>query len=283
MSIKTRVWIVGRSGRLGSALVSILDSKVYEILGTDITDVDITDLEQAEKYADARRPDIIVNCAAKSDRIWCEENPEDAYALHAVGARNLAIAAERIKAHLFYLSTDFVFDGASDKPYTEFDQPNPQTIYGKTKLAGEMFTKSHCQHHTILRSSWMYGKRLINAIIREAKEEGQVSVYKTIVGSPTSSLELAETIIRFFGRTEYGTYHISCEGESSQREFVREVLSILNIDAELVESDGHGRFEVLRPRYSVLDNFMLRITKQKPMRDWKSALVRFIKERHIGG
>ena len=283
MAIRTRVWVVGRSGRLGSELVSTMDSKVYEILATDVSDVDITNLEEVEKYADSRRPDIIVNCAAKSDRLWCEENPEQAYALHAVGARNLAIAAERIKAHLFYLSSDFVFDGASDKPYTEFDQTNPQTIYGKTKLAGEMFTKNHCQHHTILRSSWMYGKKLINSIIREAKEKGQVSVYKTIVGSPTSSLELAETIIRFFGETEYGTFHISCEGESSQRDFVREVLATLDIEAELVESDGHGYFEVLRPRYSVLDNFMLRITKQEPMRDWKSALHRFMEERNIRG
>lgn len=282
MSIKTRVWIVGHTGRLGSALNSIMDREAYQIIATDIEDVDITNLHDVELYADRHRPDIIVNCASKSDRKWCEENPEEAYALHALGARNLAIAAEHIGAHIFYLSTDFVFDGLSGKPYTEFDVPNPQTVYGKSKLAGEKFVRDHCPHFTILRSSWMYGKKVLNNLIKEARDKGRVTVHQTIVGSPTSSLELAETVVKFIDRPEYGTFHISCEGECTQREFVYKVLELLNIDAVLQDSNRPTEFEMLRPKYSVLDNMMMRLTKQEPMKHWESGLSRFISKRKIG-
>lgn len=282
MSIKTRVWIVGHTGRLGSALNSMLDRRNFQIITTDIYDVDITNLHDVELYADRHRPDIIVNCASRSDRQWCEDNPQEAYALHALGARNLAIAAEHIGAHIFYLSTDFVFDGLQGKPYTEFDKPNPQTIYGKSKLAGENFVKDHCTQFTILRSSWLYGKKHINNIVREAREKKRVSVYKTIVGSPTSSLELAETLVNFINTPEYGTFHISCEGDCTQREFVKKVLELLNIEATLYEADKPTEFEIMRPQYSVLDNMMLRLTKHKNMKHWEEALSRFITERKIG-
>lgn len=282
MSINTRIWLVGKSSRLGSALDSILSKQMYQIISTDIDDVDITDLKQVEHYIDQNRPDIVINCAAKSDRLWCEENPEEAFRLHAIGARNLAIASHASGAHLFYLSSDFVFEGNSTIPYTEFDKPNPQTVYGKSKLAGEEFVRNHCTNHTILRSSWMYGKKFLNQIIKEARDTGQVKVHQNIIGSPTSSLEIVKMILKFIDSNEFGTFHISCEGEASQREFASEILRIANIDAILVDSDSQGYFEAFRPRYSVLDNLMLRLTRKESMDDWKISLERFMKERKVG-
>lgn len=285
MQLKQRIWVVGRSGRLGSALESLIlhQPDRFELFSTDVDDLDILDSAAVEWYADRNRPDIIVNVAAYSDRVWCEEHVEETYALHAIGARNLAIAANQIGARIFYLSTDFVYDGKKTTPYTEFDTPNPQTVYGLSKRAGEMFVRTHCKEHTILRSSWMYGKRMLNEFIEQARKNGRVVTGQPIIGTPTSSLALAETLLHFFDLNEYGTFHISCEGECTQQEFIREVLQIAGVEAPVETGEEPTRFELLRPRYSVLDNFMLRITGNRPVPHWKDALARFMKERHVGG
>lgn len=281
MTDRLTIWLVGRSSRLGAALEdSLLRREDFFIVATDVEDVDITNLQQVERFVDKLHPDIIVNCAVKRDRQWCEDNPEEAFAIHALGARNLAIAANIQGAHLFYLSSDQVFDGGSDVPYNEFDLPNPITVYGKSKLAGEHFVKTLCPKHTILRSSWMYGKKYLSEIIAQART-GSVSINKNIVGTPTSSLEMAEVIISFFGSNQFGTFHISCEGEASLKAFIEEILKIEGIEAEIVVGGDTMNFEKFRPRYSVLDNYMLRLIKKEKMKDWKDALRRFIEERKV--
>ncbi|MBG9987283.1 NAD(P)-dependent oxidoreductase [Facklamia sp. DSM 111018] len=275
------IWLVGRSGRLGSAIEGILKRDSHHtIIGTDEKDVDISVLSQVEQFAEQMKPNIIINCAATSHKLWYEEHPEEAYALHSLGARNLAIMAHSLDAHLIYLSSDFVFDGASTQAYTEFDTPNPQTVYGKTKLIGEDYVKSFCNKYTIIRSSWLYGKRYLYEIIEQAKQ-GQVTIHKDIIGTPTSSLELAEEIIHLFNTNGYGTFHVSCEGETSIRTFIQKILDTVGLEAEIIESDQPSRFEELRPRYSVLDNMMLRMTHQPPMKNWEDALERFISERRV--
>ena len=183
--------------------------------------------------------------------------------------------------HLIYLSTDFVFDGKSETPYTEFDPLCPTTVFGKSKAAGEEFVRRLCNKYTILRSSWMYGKKHLKAWLREARETGKVRVGRPIIGSPTSSLELAEAVLQFLDEWEYGIFHISSEGECTQRAFIRELLETAQIPFEFEEDESENGFDYLRPHYSVLDNYMLRLTKKKSMRDWKEGLHRFITERHI--
>lgn len=284
MQQSIKVWLVGRSGRLGSAMEYLLARSNFRLIPTDIEDVDVTDLTQVEQFAERVRPDIIIDCAAKSDRLWCEENHEDAFRLHAIGARNLALMANEIGAQLFYLSSDFVFDGLSPFPYTEFDQVNPQTVYGKSKALGEDFVRELCPRHTILRSSWMYGKRTLMLYINEARNTGKVILSTKIIGSPTSSLELAETVMGFLNSREYGTFHISAEGSCSIHEWVEELLKLVGIEAEIVDSEEGIKqvFEIMRPRYSVLDNFMLRLTGKAPMKTWQEGLRRFVTERRVG-
>ncbi|MDO5026987.1 MAG: NAD(P)-dependent oxidoreductase [Tissierellia bacterium] len=281
MTDRPTIWLVGRSSRLGAALENVLLKRDdFFIVATDLEDVDIRNLHEVERFVDKLNPEIIVNCAVKRDRKWCEDNPEEAYAIHALGARNLAIAANIHGAHLFYLSSDLVFDGASNLPYNEFDFPNPTTVYGKSKLAGENFVKTLSPKHTILRSSWMYGKRYLTEIIDQART-GKISLNRNIVGTPTSSLEIAELITSFFGTNQFGTFHISCEGEASLKEFIEEILTITGIEAEVIVGGQEMNFESLRPRYSVLDNFMLRLIRAEEMKDWKLALKRFIEERKV--
>lgn len=277
-----KVWLIGRKSRLGSAIENIISKENYHIISTDKNEVDIENLEEVKKFADSLKPGIIINCASISDREYCEEHEEEAFRLHALGARNLAIAAAENDAHLIYLSTDFVFDGRSNKPYTEFDIPNPQTVYGKSKLAGENFIKTLATKYTILRSSWLYGKKYLMNIKNEAINTGQIKISSPIVGSPTSSLEIAEKVIEFFDTSEYGTFHISCNGECTYKEFVEEFLSEINIDAQIVVQDEQSTFERLRPTYSSLDNYMLRLAEIEDMKHWKDGLKRFIKERKVG-
>lgn len=282
MNGKRTIWLVGRSSRLGAAIEALLTKDQDSFLiPTDVDEIDITNLNDVEDFVEKISPDIIVNCAMKRDRQWCEENIEEAFALHSLGARNLAIAANNSGAHLFYLSSDLVFDGTSTRPYTEFDPVNPTTVYGKSKAAGENFVRNLCPHHTILRSSWMYGKKYLNSIIQSALK-GTVTINKNIVGTPTSSLEIAETLVSFFDKNEFGTFHISCEKEASLKEFIEEILTIRGIDAQVVVGGNETAFEQLRPRYSVLDNQMLRLIKAPKMKDWKEALRRFIIERKVG-
>lgn len=283
--MKKRIWLVGRSGRLGSALEYRIHQlfQQYELIATDQGDIDILNTLEVDRFADMNRPDIIVDCAAISDVTWCEEHPEEAYALHAIGARNLAVAAENIGAWIFYLSTDFVYSDDHTTPYTEFDLPNPKTVYGKSKRAGEMFVRTHCAKHTIFRSSWMYGKKMLVDLIAEAKKEGVVDVGANRIGSPTSSLVLAEIILAFFEWQELGTFHISCEGEASRKEFAEEILRLAGVQAEVVSGDPQGTYAHLLPKYSVLDNMMLRITGHATMPHWKEALKDFMGQRKIGG
>ena len=156
-SITTRIWIAGASGRLGSALSHRFGGNTAYKLVTSDRDVPVEDVSVVGRFADINHPDVIINCAGLTDVRACEENPEEAYKINAIGARNLATAARRIDAKFIQISTDDVFGGDGDKAYCEFDDPQPTTIYGKSKYAGEKLVRELTDKHVIVRSSWLYG------------------------------------------------------------------------------------------------------------------------------
>lgn len=278
MAYGTQVWIAGANGRVGRELVKLLNPTDYDILETDINEVDITNSKDVNIYVDIRRPDVIINCAGLTDVNYCEENPEEAFKVNAIGAKNLAIAATRINAKLIQLSTDDVFDGKNNKPYREYDKVNPETKYGKSKLLGEEYIKHFSNTYFILRSSWLYGgNNYIENIISEAKTNGKVFVPINQVGSPTSSKELAEFILLLIDSYDYGIYHASSIGECSRGEFAREILKLKKIKAEVEEVDNLEGFEK-RPNYSALDNFILKISDIYEFPTWQKALSDYINE-----
>lgn len=148
-----KIWICGANGRVGRKMTGLLRSGSVELLLTDVDSVDITVSGDVMEYAGMNRPHFIINCAGLTDPDQCRQDPELAYKVNALGARNLSVAARMGKARLVQFSTDDVFDGDSQVPYTEFDTPNPQTVYGKSKLAGENFVREFCSRHIIIRSS----------------------------------------------------------------------------------------------------------------------------------
>ena len=149
------IWIAGAGGQLGSAVHEILRQDADVRILTSDQDVDVTSLEAVVSFAEENRPDVVVNCAGMTDLAKCERNEEKAYRVNALGARNLALAARKVDAKLIHLSTDDVFDGTAERPLTEFDQVNPRTVYGKSKLAGENFVRELAPRHMIVRSSWL--------------------------------------------------------------------------------------------------------------------------------
>ena len=158
MNHMQKVWICGANGRVGRKMTELLENTPVELLLRDHEADDITDPKAVRDYAGMNRPHFIVNCAGLTDVAMCEENKEEAFKVNALGARNLSVAARMGKARMIQLSTDDVFDGSGQTPYTEFDTANPQTVYGKSKLAGENFVKEFCNRHIIVRSSWIFGE-----------------------------------------------------------------------------------------------------------------------------
>lgn len=272
-----KIWIAGAKGSVGSALRRELSNMKYQLYCTDIEDVDITDLEQVELFADMQRPDVIINCAGVTDVQYCEEHVEQAYKVNAVGARNLSLAAGRVGAKMIQISTDDVFAGDSMVPYNEFEFPAPRTVYGKSKYAGENFVKELVQKHIIVRSSWVYGlgRDYVDYVLEESEKKEVLEAAHNQFAVPTSAVEIARVIVHLMEESLYGVYHVVCKGSCSRYEFAQEIIRLAGRDTRVVPvMDNHQ----IRPNYSVLDNLMLRITGVEEPGDWKEVLEAYMEE-----
>ena len=254
-----------------------------EIIATDERGVDITNQEEVSHFVDRVRPHTIINCSGLSNRDKCEQNPDAAYLLNAVGARNIAIASNKYMAKLVQLSTADVFDGKSKLPYTEFDQPNPQSIYGKSKLAGENYVREFSNYHFIVRVSRLYSRenQFVEDILKEAKS-GQVVVSKDLYMSPTSAHELANFLIELINTSSFGTYHTSADGFISMHDFTSEILSYTGVKADIIESSEYTSLKS-RPGFFALDDYILKITGGYKIPNWKDTLHEYIDREGLNG
>lgn len=278
-----KVWIAGSNGQIGHALNEVLDPLEIEVLNTDKDELDITDTEEVLNFGIVNRPDVIINCTGVTDTKLCEEEPELAYRVNALGARNLSIVARKNGAKIVQLSTDDVFDGKSKKPYTEFDDTNPLTVYGSSKRAGENYVKEFTHKHFIIRSNWVYGKEgqnFVNQVLEAAEKGNALSVAADQFGSPTSAKDLARMILYLINTNEYGTYHVTCSGVCNRHEFAQEILRLSGKKIELkAVPTEQSDLSAVRPPYAVLDNFILHIIDMYDMPDWKESLEEYMNER----
>lgn len=278
-----KVWIAGASGQIGRALNDVLDPMQIEALNTDLDELDITDTDEVINFGTVNRPDVIINCTGITDTDECEANPEHAYRVNALGARNLSIVARKCGSKIVQLSTDDVFDGQSKKPYTEFDDTNPLTVYGRSKRAGENYVKEFTHKHFVIRSNWVYGHgghNFVNRVLAAAEAGNGLSVASDQFGSPTSAKDLARIILYLIKTNEYGTYHATCQGVCNRYEFAQEVLKLAGKRITLrpvVTSESD--LSSARPAYAVLDNFILRIINVYEMPDWRASLKEYMDER----
>lgn len=276
-----KIWICGSGGRLGTALNSKLKDINYEVLNTDKNELDICDLEAVCNFGELNRPDIIINTASISPISKCEENQEEAFRTNAIGARNLGIVASKLNAKLVQLSTDDVFDGTKGFPYIEFDMPNPCSIYGKSRLAGEKYIKEFTHHHFIIRSSWIYGNgnSLVDTFVKQIRNGEKINAIENHYGSPTYANDLADFIIDIMQTNEYGTYHAVNRGCVSQYQLAKKISEILEIEADIHPIEAEDLKIVNNYTYNTsLDNGIIRLTGLKNFDTWDVALKRYLKE-----
>jgi len=274
-----KIWITGAAGHVGSALVRLLDCSRYEILATDIKEIDITDVQTVHTCCQQNHPDVIINCAGLTNLQTCEKYPDRAYQVNALGARNLAQEAQAIGAKLIQISTDDVFGKIQSIPYNEFDALSPRSVYGKSKAAGEQLVKDLIHRYIIVRSSWVYGfgKDFVSDVLDAVKNGGVLHVASNQISTPTSAKELAKVIIGFIKSDAYGTYHAVCQGFCSRYDYAKAILELTgNTDNLKVEPYIDESYN--RPRYSVLDNLMLRISDMPQPKDWKDALAEYLQK-----
>lgn len=286
-----KVIVTGCNGQLGRALnalykaddeYSFVNTDVFE--GEGITPLDITNIDAVMKMAREVKPYAIVNCAAYTNVDRCETDGDNAYRINAIGPRNLSIAATETGAKMVQISTDYVFPGTQNKALTEFDQPAPKSMYGATKYAGENFVREFADRYFMIRTAWLYGdgKNFVKTMLHLAENNQKIGVVNDQFGTPTSAAELAKAIRYLLPTENYGLFHGTCEGSCAWSDFAAEIFRLAGkgTEVEPISSQEYKkRFPASadRPAYSILDNYMFRLTTDFRFADWHDAIAEYMK------
>lgn len=274
-----KILITGVNGMLGRDLVSYLHN--YEIIGSDISELDITNLALVKSTLYSFKPDIVINSAAYTDVDGCETNIDQAFTVNGLGPRNLAAVCNELNKPLIHFSTDYIFDGTGTSPYKEWDMPDPKSIYGKSKLLGEQYVRQLTNKHYIIRTSWLYGengKNFVQTMLRLAKEREEIGVVNDQKGSPTYTGDLAIAISQLIQTQAYGTYHLTNSGSCTWYEFALEIFKqagVNGIQVNPITTEEINR-PAPRPGYSVMDNYIWRLQGFKPLRHYTEALREYL-------
>ena len=286
-----KIMITGCNGQLGSELRKTLQKGVSELgeipevfrtpelCCIDINELDITSLNYTSRYVTRLNPDVIINCAAYTNVDACETHQDDAFKVNAIGARNIAICAEKVGAKLIHISTDYVFSGDGKTPYREYDLPSPKSVYGATKLTGEMYVSMFSSRFFILRTAWLYGyvgKNFVKTIMNVAKENSSIKVVNDQIGNPTNAVDLTHHILKIAAKEEYGIYHCAGNGACSWYDLACKIIEYSGIKTEVIPCTSEEYPSATkRPAYSSLEHMMLRCTVGDEMRNWQDALKSF--------
>ncbi len=276
------ILVTGAGGQMGQAIRSI-SVKYMEIdfVFCNASILDITDKENCERIFKRYQPDYCINTAAYTAVDLAEKETEKAYLVNVTGVRNLAEVCLETQTVLVHLSTDFVFDGMSQKPYREVDQPNPKTIYGQTKLEGEQAIPELLREYYIIRTSWIYsefGHNFMKTMLKLAQNHQELRVVDDQIGTPTYAVELAGVIIDIIikNRGNYGIYNFSNEGQCSWYEFASEIFKVNNINIKVYPvSSSEFPTAATRPRYSVLDKQKIKDIFEIVPDNWQRSIPKF--------
>ncbi|MEK6795295.1 MAG: dTDP-4-dehydrorhamnose reductase [Spirochaetota bacterium] len=276
---KKRVLITGAKGMLGSKLCSVL-SGTCDCIGVDIDDFDITDEQSVVRGVTAARPDIVLHCAAYTAVDKAEDDAERCSLINEKGTTHIAQAAREAGAVMLYYSTDYVFDGKKDSPYVEADTPNPVSVYGRSKHAGEEAVKRICERYFIVRIAWLFGengKNIIQTILRLGKEKPSISFVNDQFGSPTYTADVALQTMQLLERTEWGVYHCTAEGICTWYDVAGRTLAAAGIQTPVspIATSAYPT-RALRPAYSYLENANLKRLGINVMPAWESGIDRYV-------
>ena len=271
-----RILLTGAQGMLGQDVLRILGPS-HHVVGVDQDEADITDLSAICTLIQDVRPELVLHAAAFTEVDRAESCPEVARRVNALGTLHVCIGALQVEAAVAYISTDYVFDGTKGEPYVETDRPNPLSVYGSTKYAGERVVQSMFRNYYIFRTSWLFashGKNFVNTISRLAREKGELAVVDDQVGTPTYSCDLAHAINTILAHGAPGLYHVANAEPCSWFEFAGAILAQQGIEAKL-EPTTTARFRrpAPRPACSALATPRLHNELGYDMRSWREALA----------
>jgi len=271
---RLKVLVAGARGQLGQALSEILPAHGHEAVALDRKGLDVTDERSVEAALEAHAPAVLVNAAAYTNVDGAESEPELAYAVNALGPRNLAQACEERGVALLHVSTNYVFDGLSERPYEPFDPPNPISVYGRTKLAGEECVRHLTNRHYVVRSAGVYGegRNFVRTMLRVGGEREVVRVKDDEYISPTYARDLAEGIIGVLESGRYGLYHLTNAGSCSWYEFTRGIFALAGVRAEVVPIPS-SEYPLPAPRPP---NGVLSTLGSPTLRHWRAALEDYL-------
>jgi dTDP-4-dehydrorhamnose reductase len=278
--------VIGSNGQLGSDVVSAFELRGDSVVPLTHSEIELSSLESVRCSLSAQNADVVVNTAAMHHVENCEQDPGKAYAVNAVGVRNLALATRETGTLLIHISTDYVFDGMKGEPYIEEDAPLPLNVYGNSKLAGEHFVRTLNPKHFVLRVSALYGKQpcrakggrnFVELMLKLGSERGAVRVVDSEFVSPTPTADVARQIVALCDSDAYGLYHGTAEGSCSWHEFAREIFTTANMSVRVdVALPSEFPAKVPRPTYSVLENRRLKNQGLNVFQPWQSGLEQYL-------
>ena len=274
-----KVVITGAGGQVGTDLTRAMGDWEVIPLNRD----QLAEREQILQVITTTEPDAIVHAGAWTAVDDCESDPDKAFRSNALASRHVAEAARLVDAHVLYVSTDYVFDGTADTPYTEWDEPNPQSVYARSKLAGEHEVLAQLPGAAVLRTGWVcgiHGNNLVKTILRLASEHERLTFVADQHECPTFTEDLARMIRRLVVSRLPGVFHVTNQGPTTPFEFARAVLALSGQDAERVSPVTMADLPrpAARPLYAVLDNAALRLQGIPLLDDWRIPLERTVKE-----
>jgi len=312
MSAPLRVLLSGANGQLGQDLRAVLAGRPPdggdsgspvalaasqavgshdEVTALAIATVDVVDRHAVDGAFAQFRPHVVVHAGAYTAVDACESDPDKAFAMNTVGTRHMAEASARSGAHLLYVSTDYVFDGDADRPYVEGDAPNPRSVYGRSKLGGELEVARYCPGATVVRTAWVsgaHGSNMTKTVLALSANPrgGPLRFVDDQHGSPTFTADLAPVIVRLALERRPGTFHVTNQGDTSWFGFARAVLATAGLDPDRVEPIATSELDpprpAPRPANSRLDNAALRLAGLPLLPMWNDALARLVPVLSVG-
>jgi dTDP-4-dehydrorhamnose reductase len=280
----TRVLVTGAGGQLGRDLVEAFAAegpgKGHQLVAVDRARLDVTDRDAVVGALVSVRPEVVIHAAAWTAVDACEEDPERALAVNALGTRHVADGARRVGAHVCYLSTDYVFDGTATRAYDEWDEPNPLSVYGRSKLAGEGELDPGA---AVVRTSWVcgrHGSNVVRTVLRMAAGTGPLRFVDDQRGCPTFTSDLAGAVRSLALSRRPGVFHVTNQGPTTWFGFARSIMAAAGQDPGRVEAIPTSALSrpAPRPANSVLDNAALRLSGLPLLPPWDEALQRLVKE-----
>lgn len=277
--------ITGANGQLAGEFIKFFQKTSHELTALGKDKLDISDLKAVSEVISQYKPDVVLNCAAYNDVDKAEADWQTAFLTNGVGVKNLALSCNKNDVILVHFSTDYVFDGSKEEPYTIADRPNPINKYGESKLLGEEMLKNHAERYYLIRASWVFGGRrhsFPKKLTEWASKSKKLRIVDDQISAPSYTADVVRAAIDILNTEEFGLYHITNSGFCSRYEWAEFVLKEISWDGRLEPAKSEEfKSPAKRPQFSVLDNFPIKETIGYLLPDWQDATERFLTNSNV--